>query len=189
MNKPEGEAEAAGPSAAGGTGSQSVADRDRLVSMGIATPFHNRAIAAGTSAGMPDDREGDQAGPSRPPVNVEKMKRAPRPPKRKHRSEAERKEVRDRKKARSDDANDAAYAHRLSVRQTESLEEDDDEIDPDENVTIATGMQLPRRLYANLFEYQRTGVNWLCELHEQGAGGIIGDEVAVPESASHRGQQ
>ena len=34
-------------------------------------------------------------------------------------------------------------------------------------------------LYQKLFDYQRTGVKWLCELHEQGAGGIIGDEMGL----------
>jgi SNF2 family DNA or RNA helicase len=34
-------------------------------------------------------------------------------------------------------------------------------------------------LYNRLLPYQRTGVRWLCQLHKQGKGGILGDEMGL----------
>lgn len=34
-------------------------------------------------------------------------------------------------------------------------------------------------IYDRLFDYQKTGVKWLWELHTQRAGGIIGDEMGL----------
>jgi DNA excision repair protein ERCC-6 len=38
---------------------------------------------------------------------------------------------------------------------------------------------VPGDVYRRLFDYQRTGVKWLWELHAQRAGGIIGDEMGL----------
>jgi len=42
------------------------------------------------------------------------------------------------------------------------------------------GYKIPGDIYSNLFDYQKTCVQWLWELHCQGAGGIIGDEMVSP---------
>lgn len=70
--------------------------------------------------------------------------------------------------------------------------ENDDELDEDD-IEFGGGMRVPREMYDNLFEYQKTGkqnrllhvaliyycvgVRWMWELHCQNAGGIIGDEM------------
>ena len=41
------------------------------------------------------------------------------------------------------------------------------------------GFKIPRCLWDKLFVYQRTGVQWLTELHVQRAGGIVGDEMGL----------
>ncbi|KAK2062434.1 SNF2 family domain-containing protein [Colletotrichum caudatum] len=40
-------------------------------------------------------------------------------------------------------------------------------------------LKLPGDIHPSLFAYQKTGVNWLAELYEQGVGGIIGDEMGL----------
>ncbi|KAI9673427.1 MAG: hypothetical protein M1817_002889 [Caeruleum heppii] len=44
---------------------------------------------------------------------------------------------------------------------------------------IQDGIRIPGDIYPSLFDYQKTGVQWLCELYTQGAGGIIGDEMGL----------
>ena len=41
------------------------------------------------------------------------------------------------------------------------------------------GYKLPGDIYPSLFEYQKTGVQWLHELYTQQVGGIIGDEMGL----------
>lgn len=40
-------------------------------------------------------------------------------------------------------------------------------------------LKLPGDIYPSLFDYQKTGVQWLGELYEQQVGGIIGDEMGL----------
>jgi len=47
------------------------------------------------------------------------------------------------------------------------------------DVTFRGGYHLPGYLWEKLFDYQRTGVKWMWELHMQRAGGIIGDEMGL----------
>ena len=39
--------------------------------------------------------------------------------------------------------------------------------------------RIPSQVYDNLFEYQKTSIKWLWELHCQSAGGVIGDEMGL----------
>jgi DNA excision repair protein ERCC-6 len=63
--------------------------------------------------------------------------------------------------------------------------EDDDEPEwyrphpgePDHH--LHSGLRLPGDIYPSLFDYQKTGVQWLAELWNQKAGGIIGDEMGL----------
>jgi DNA excision repair protein ERCC-6 len=41
------------------------------------------------------------------------------------------------------------------------------------------GLKLPGDIYPSLFDYQKTGVQWLAELYAQQVGGIIGDEMGL----------
>lgn len=41
------------------------------------------------------------------------------------------------------------------------------------------GLKLPGDIYPALFDYQKTGVQWLAELYNQKVGGIIGDEMGL----------
>ncbi|KAI5066883.1 hypothetical protein GOP47_0017411 [Adiantum capillus-veneris] len=48
-----------------------------------------------------------------------------------------------------------------------------------EDVLLEGGLRIPSSIYNHLFDYQRTGVKWLWELHCQKAGGIIADEMGL----------
>ena len=41
------------------------------------------------------------------------------------------------------------------------------------------GYKIPGDIYPSLFDYQKTGVQWLHELHTQQVGGIVGDEMGL----------
>ncbi|KAK1859940.1 hypothetical protein I4F81_002532 [Pyropia yezoensis] len=56
--------------------------------------------------------------------------------------------------------------------------EDGEDAD-EEEVVFSGGFRVPASLYDRLFEYQRTGLQWLWELHCQQCGGIIGDEMGL----------
>ncbi|CAM1510365.1 Fc.00g007000.m01.CDS01 [Cosmosporella sp. VM-42] len=40
-------------------------------------------------------------------------------------------------------------------------------------------LKLPGDIHPSLFGYQKTGVQWLAELHKQSVGGIVGDEMGL----------
>jgi len=48
-----------------------------------------------------------------------------------------------------------------------------------EDVHFDGGLRVPGSMFDRLFDYQRTGVKWLWELHCQRTGGIIGDEMGA----------
>jgi DNA excision repair protein ERCC-6 len=41
------------------------------------------------------------------------------------------------------------------------------------------GFRIPGDIYPALFDYQKTGVQWLWELYSQSVGGIVGDEMGL----------
>ena len=45
--------------------------------------------------------------------------------------------------------------------------------------TAPIGFTMPAATYNGLYDYQKTGVKWLWELHNQSCGGIIGDEMGL----------
>jgi len=95
-----------------------------------------------------------------------------------------------RKKARSRAAVKAGEAGTQSTR-IDPVPEDDTQVDnPAEDewhlphpVTPDTeldgGYRIPGDIYPSLFNYQRTGVQWLWELHAHQVGGIVGDEMGL----------
>ena len=46
-------------------------------------------------------------------------------------------------------------------------------------VQYGDSLRVPSEIHERLFDYQRTGVKWLWELHRQGVGGILGDEMGL----------
>lgn len=51
---------------------------------------------------------------------------------------------------------------------------------PDEpDHQLDNGLKIPGDIYPSLFDYQKTGVQWLAELFDQKVGGIVGDEMGL----------
>lgn len=44
---------------------------------------------------------------------------------------------------------------------------------------LENNLKLPGDIYPSLFDYQKTGVQWLAELYAQKVGGIVGDEMGL----------
>ncbi|MCO5596041.1 hypothetical protein L7F22_050097 [Adiantum nelumboides] len=63
-------------------------------------------------------------------------------------------------------------------KKLERVRESDEEAES-EDVLLEGGLRIPSSIYNSLFDYQRTGVKWLWELHCQKAGGIIADEMGL----------
>ncbi|CAF0958851.1 unnamed protein product [Didymodactylos carnosus] len=53
-----------------------------------------------------------------------------------------------------------------------------DNVDNDD-VEISRGFWMPLSLWNRLFNYQRAGVKWLWDLHQQKCGGIVADEMGL----------
>ena len=47
------------------------------------------------------------------------------------------------------------------------------------DAVLEGGFKIPGDIYPSLFEYQKTGVQWLWELYSQSVGGIVGDEMGL----------
>jgi DNA excision repair protein ERCC-6 len=101
-----------------------------------------------------------------------------------------------------DDGNEQVYQERLESwinrrsrarrhkQKTQGLELSDNENTPEQEEWFKpspdapdhqyeNGLRLPGDIYPSLFDYQKTGVQWLGELYEQQVGGIIGDEMGL----------
>lgn len=97
-----------------------------------------------------------------------------------------------------DDGDESVYQWRLSdwverrsrarqrnkERQGLSVEDDDEaewhKPSPDQpDHQMDNGMKIPGDIYPSLFDYQKTGVQWLAELFDQKVGGIVGDEMGL----------
>ncbi|OTB07222.1 hypothetical protein M426DRAFT_318255 [Hypoxylon sp. CI-4A] len=102
-----------------------------------------------------------------------------------------------------DDGNEAAYQARLrdwvdrrsrarrrrrQERQGQSHDDPDSGDEGEEwfksspdntDFQYENGLKLPGDIYPALFDYQKTGVQWLAELYFQNVGGIVGDEMGL----------
>lgn len=74
----------------------------------------------------------------------------------------------------ADDADDTEFSSRVA-----DLGGDDEE----EDVELGVGVAVSAALWARLYGYQRSGVQWLLRLHERGVGGILGDEMGLGKTA------
>ncbi|KAF1365278.1 DNA repair and recombination protein RAD26 [Lizonia empirigonia] len=81
--------------------------------------------------------------------------------------------------------NRATARRRAKERAGDTTTEDDAEEEwfkphPTEADTVLEGgFRIPGDIYPALFDYQKTGVQWLWELFQQNVGGIIGDEMGL----------
>ncbi|KAF2464689.1 DNA repair protein-like protein Rhp26/Rad26 [Lindgomyces ingoldianus] len=81
--------------------------------------------------------------------------------------------------------NRSAARRRARERQGVNVDEDEEDEEfhkphPTElDVEFDGGFRIPGDIFPALFDYQKTGVEWLCELHAQGVGGIVGDEMGL----------
>lgn len=97
-----------------------------------------------------------------------------------------------------DDGDESAYQRRLKdwvgrrsrarrnrqEREGAPVDENEDEEwfkpSPDEpDHQLQDGLRIPGDIFPSLFDYQKTGVQWLAELYEQQVGGIVGDEMGL----------
>ncbi|KAK9811155.1 hypothetical protein WJX73_007203 [Symbiochloris irregularis] len=82
-----------------------------------------------------------------------------------------------------DDADDDIYEQRraryLDVREAARIQEDGTAAPDAPDVQYDGGYRIPANIYDRLFDYQKTGVKWMWELHTQRSGGIIGDEMGL----------
>ncbi|CDM26849.1 hypothetical protein CBS147339_8378 [Penicillium roqueforti] len=96
-----------------------------------------------------------------------------------------------------DDGNEAIYQSRvqewISRRSSARRHADSHHVDADLNeeeewlkphptepaMELDNGLRVPGDISRFLFPYQKTGVQWLWELHQQTVGGIIGDEMGL----------
>lgn len=81
--------------------------------------------------------------------------------------------------------NRAAARNKAKERSGESVVEEEGELEcflphPTEaDTSFEGGYRIPGDIYPALFDYQKTGVQWLFELYSQNVGGIIGDEMGL----------
>lgn len=78
---------------------------------------------------------------------------------------------------RLDDLDDEAFERRRVAARFDS--EAGNDPDGFDDVIFQGGYRIPSYIYEKLFDYQRTGIKWLWELHTQRAGGIMGDEMGL----------
>ena len=41
------------------------------------------------------------------------------------------------------------------------------------------GLRVPAKMWQSLYHYQKVGVQWLWELHQQDVGGILGKKILI----------
>ncbi|KAJ5646255.1 DNA repair protein rhp26 [Penicillium lividum] len=94
-----------------------------------------------------------------------------------------------------DDGNESVYQDRLTLwiktrseaRRREQPDYQDDPADQEwhkphpkfPDLELPNGLKVPGDIAHYLFSYQKTGVQWLWELHQQSVGGIVGDEMGL----------
>lgn len=53
------------------------------------------------------------------------------------------------------------------------------EVESHDYAELTEGLKIPSRIWGELYQYQKRGVKWLWELHQQEVGGILGDEMGL----------
>ena len=82
-----------------------------------------------------------------------------------------------KRRGKSDDGDKDLYMSRIASWQANRT---DEEKKLDGNFEeIEGGLKAPSLLWNKLYNYQKVGVQWLFELHQQKCGGILGDEMGL----------
>ena len=82
-----------------------------------------------------------------------------------------------KRKANSDDGDKDLYMSRIASWQANRLEED--KLLDGNFEELDGGLKAPTSLWNKLYNYQKVGVQWMFELHQQKCGGILGDEMGL----------
>ncbi len=85
-----------------------------------------------------------------------------------------------------------SFASRVAAYYTSIIRESRGDIGDDEDVElpshperlvecvdIGDGLKVPSSILQRMFPYQRRGVSWMWDLHRQGTGGILADEMGA----------
>ncbi|RNA45173.1 DNA excision repair ERCC-6 isoform X1 [Brachionus plicatilis] len=107
------------------------------------------------------------------------------------------------KRSCMDDGDEDVYLERLArLEQYETLikqKEENEDFDFEDDIDVSeetifnnkmvinngkqfefeSGLKVPKQIWSKLYEFQKTGVKWLWELHLQKCGGILGDEMGL----------
>ncbi|CAF5049834.1 unnamed protein product, partial [Rotaria magnacalcarata] len=78
-----------------------------------------------------------------------------------------------------DDGDDRQYLTRLKDFYADKKPPSHTINGENDDVEIGKGFWIPSSIWSRLFNYQRAGVKWLWELHDQKCGGIIADEMGL----------
>ncbi|CAF3418965.1 unnamed protein product [Rotaria socialis] len=78
-----------------------------------------------------------------------------------------------------DDGDDRQYLTRLQDFYADKKPPSHTINGENDDVEIGKGFWIPSSIWNRLFNYQRAGVKWLWELHDQKCGGIIADEMGL----------
>ena len=76
-----------------------------------------------------------------------------------------------------DDGDKEMYIERLK-RWEKKREPEEKEMDG-KFEQLKTGLKVPSYLWSKLYNYQKVGVQWMYELHQQKVGGVLGDEMGL----------
>ena len=160
-----------GPAAGGPGLAHHETERDRLIRTGAITPFHNLEgfDCQVTQGARKRGRSGDEAGPA----GGTSRRGAAGGGGGDVASFAEFRPA----------GSDAQASAVGSIAGRPAAHHAGDEAHPDHEkyheVAFDRGFVLPGYIWERLFDYQRTGVKWMWEIHTQQAGGIIGDEMGL----------
>ncbi|KAL4954304.1 SNF2 family N-terminal domain-containing protein [Aspergillus filifer] len=86
-----------------------------------------------------------------------------------------------RKAARRAGGQNTTQDSSMDESDTQAVEEDEWFMPhpTESDLHLGNGYRLPGDIHPLLFDYQKTGVQWMWELHQQQVGGIIGDEMGL----------
>uniref|UniRef100_A0A0N4ZLV3 DNA repair and recombination protein RAD54-like n=1 Tax=Parastrongyloides trichosuri TaxID=131310 RepID=A0A0N4ZLV3_PARTI len=81
-----------------------------------------------------------------------------------------------------DDGDDAVFYKRINAYKSSLYADSDEEDEAEKNIKykkIGKDMKINSEIYKKLYNYQRTCLRWLAELHIQNVGGILADEMGL----------
>ena len=82
-----------------------------------------------------------------------------------------------RRRMVGDDGDKELYEARVAAWQAERTEEE--VVQAGQFEQLEGGLQVPAVIWSRLYNYQKVGVQWMFELHQQRCGGILGDEMGL----------